>query len=139
VSVNNNTNSYFELPPIAAGSTVEIITLARVFLFSSDITDVPPFDDGWQTATFNATQLAIADTGLESDAVVFAGVTDRSRVLNWTPTAVVPPVVEPRLATTGIDTASTASFVGAGFLALLAGAGVLIARRRRTARNSVSN
>ena len=127
----DDTNSYYELPSIAAGQSIEIVTLSKVYLFDDSITAEAPMDS-WQTATHNAVLAASADTALESDAYVFAGISDTAKVLNWTPTAVVPPAVEPVLATTGVDSASLAGFGGLAALVLAAGVGVLVARRRRS-------
>jgi hypothetical protein len=133
---NDQTDSYFELPTLAAGQSVEIITLSKVFLFSTIDTSADAPMDAWQTATHNSVLAAIADTAVTSNAVVFAGVSDRTKVLNWIPTAIAPPVepvVEPVLAATGLDGAALASISGLSVLALIAGAGVLAARRRRHA------
>jgi len=132
---NDQSDSYYELPALAPGQSVEIISLSKVFLFSSNITPVSPMN-AWQTATHNAVTAAIADTALESNAVVFAGITDTTKVLNWSPAAPVEePVVEPVLATTGISATAVANLSGLGLLALIAGAAAVITRRRRTATN----
>lgn len=106
----------YALPSIAAGQTVEYVFLAKVFLFS-DTLDNDVTLNGWQEGTKSAIDLAVADTALQSDAVVFAGIADRSRVLNWSPAG---------LADTGVDLQPL------GLIALfaLAGGVALVARRR---------
>jgi len=106
----------YALPSIEAGQTVEYVFLAKVYLFRDDI-DNDLTLNGWQEGTKSAIDLAVADTALQSDAVVFAGISDKSRVLNWTPAG---------LADTGVDPLP----LGLGALFALAGGVAIVARRR---------
>jgi hypothetical protein len=106
----------YALPSIGAGQTVEYVFLAKVYLFNSDV-DNDPTLDGWSEGTKSAIDLAVADTALQSDAVVFAGISDKSRVLNWSPAG---------LADTGVNPLP----LGMGALFALAGGVAIVARRR---------
>jgi hypothetical protein len=113
---NDNAYAPYALPSIGAGETVEYVFLAKVYLFSDDI-DNDVTLDGWEEGTKSAIDLAVADTALQSDAVVFAGISDKSRVLNWSPA---------RLADTGVDPLP----LGLGALFALVGGVAVLARRR---------
>jgi len=106
----------YALPSIGAGQTVEYVFLAKVYLFNDDV-DNDVTLDGWQEGTKSAIDRAVADTALQSDAVVFAGISDKSRVLNWSPAG---------LADTGVNPLP----LGIGALFALAGGVAIVARRR---------
>ena len=117
---SDDSNSYYELPSIAAGQTVEIVVLAKVFLYDDEAAPADGALSQWETNTYNTVLDAQADTALESNAVVYAGIDDTSRVLNWTP------VAEETLAETGFDSAP----IGTIALFALAGGVALVIRRR---------
>jgi hypothetical protein len=145
---SDDTNSYYELPSLAAGETVEIVTLSKVYVYDNSITPVAPMNS-WETATHNAVLLAIADTALESDAVVFAGITDTTKVLNWTSADAVEPTPTPTptptstpevtatpaatatLAATGTNSAVTTGLGALSLALLISGAVALGVIRRR--------
>jgi hypothetical protein len=106
----------YALPSIGAGQTVEYVFLVKVYLFNDDV-DNDVTLNGWQEGTKSAIDLAVADTALQSDAVVFAGISDKSRVLNWSPAG---------LADTGVNPLP----LGIGALFALAGGVAIVARRR---------
>jgi hypothetical protein len=112
----DNASVPYALPSIGAGQTVEYVFLVKVYLFSDDL-DNDVTLNGWQEGTKSAIDLAVADTALQSDAVVFAGITDKSRVLNWSPAG---------LADTGVNPLP----LGVGALFALAGGVAIVARRR---------
>lgn len=127
-------NTYFELPALAPGQTVELIVLNKAYLFNPMPTAVAPMNP-FQTGTYAALQTAIADTTLQSDAVVFAGVADSSLVLNWTesitpaPTPIQP---DPTLAATGSESAATLWVALSAMSVLVVGLGFTAVRRRRS-------
>lgn len=112
---------HYQIPALAPGETVEYVLLAKIYLFDDNI-DQDPTMNGWQEATGTTISTAIADVELMSDPVVYVGITDASRVVNWAEGPIEP--VEP-LANTGANDAL-------GTLANVAALGtlVLVARRR---------
>jgi len=119
---NDSSNTYFEIPELASGESVEFVTMAQVYLVIEGSTSGTL--DEWETATKAADELAWANTDIDSDAFVFAGITDPTKVANWSPAST------PELPDTGV------SALGFGALALtLMGAGVafLVIRRRAQA------
>jgi hypothetical protein len=140
----DDTNTFFELPSLAVGESVEIVTLSKVYLFDESITAEAPMTS-WETATHNSVLDAIADTALESDAIVFAGIEDTTKVLNWLPTGVVEPTPTPTstpevtstpaatatLAATGTNSAVTTGLGALSLALLISGAVALVAIRRR--------
>jgi len=121
-----DTNTYFKIPTLASGESVEFITLAQVYLVYPN----GAFGgyNSWQTATLAANQGAWADTTIDSDALVFAGIEDTSKVLNWSPASPSPST--PQLANTGLD---GSAYAGLAIAVLVVGAGVVAVRRRARA------
>ncbi|PTW91505.1 hypothetical protein C8A06_1230 [Microbacteriaceae bacterium MWH-Ta3] len=118
--------SYYELPSIAPGETVEIVVLNKVFHFDPETTAIGDYNS-WQTGTWAAAQLAWADSSLQSGTdVVYAGIENRDAVLNWTPAA----AEEPELAETGADQGLVAGAGAIALVAIAAGALTVVARRR---------
>lgn len=119
---SDDSNTYFQIPTLAAGQSVEFVTMAQVYLVIEGATSGTL--DAWETATKAADELAWANTTIDSDAYVFAGIADPSKVANWSPTST------PELPDTGV------SALGFGALALAlvgAGAAFLVIRRRAQA------
>ncbi len=111
--------TYFEVPTLQPGQTVEFVVMAQSWLFEYPGVAVAPMS-AWQTAVGETNELAWANTDITSDAFVFAGIADKSTVLNWTPAG---------LADTGTDLS-----VPMGIAAVFLATGVaLIAQRRRNA------
>jgi len=108
--------TYFEVPTLQPGQTVEFVIMTQSWLFEYDGVAVAPMSD-WQTAVGIADAAAWANTDITSDAFVFAGIADKSRVLNWSPAG---------LAETGTDLTVPLG-IAAGFLV----AGVALAKARR--------
>ncbi len=117
-SAEDDTNTYFKVPALAPGETVEFVIMAQVYLV---IPSLLLNGLGWQVATKTADEAAWADTTIDSDALVFAGIADTSSVLNWNV------VSAPQLPDTGNDGAGFASIAAA---LLLLGAGAIVIRRR---------
>lgn len=117
-NANDINNTYFELPDIAAGQTVQIIFVYKAYLFDPIMTAESPMNS-FQTGTYNAVQAAIADTAMSSDSVVFAGVTNPEQVLNWKHTSA--PTPTPQLAVTGFDSTQTIWIVSSGVFAMAVG------------------
>lgn len=129
----DRSNTYFELPTIAAGQTVQVIFLYKAYLFNPSTTAVSPMDS-FATGTYGAVQTAIADRGFATQSVVFAGVPNPTEVVNWKYVAPPPTTsaeTKVALAATGIDGVQMVS------LAALAGAaltiGAIASRRARSA------
>lgn len=119
---SDDSNTYFKIPTLAAGESVEFVTMAQVYLFIEGSTSGTLNE--WETATKAADELAWANTNIDSDAFVFAGIADPSKVANWSPAST------PELPDTGV------SALGFGALALglvAAGAAFLVIRRRAQA------
>jgi hypothetical protein len=76
--------TYFEVPTLQPGQTVEFVIMTQVWLFNYDGAAVAPMSD-WQTAVGLINAEAWANTDITSDAFVYAGIADKSKVLNWTP------------------------------------------------------
>jgi hypothetical protein len=110
--------TYFEVPTLQPGQTVEFVIMTQIWLFTTGAA-VPPMND-WQTAVGEANEAAWANTDITSDAFVFAGIADKSRVLNWSPAG---------LAETGTDLT-----IPLGIAAVLLVAGVALATARRLSR-----
>lgn len=118
-NANDTTNTYFQIPTLAAGESIEFVTMAQVYLPLGSTTSGSL--TAWETATKAADEAAWADTTIDSDALVFAGIADPSKVLNWSPAKT------PDLPNTGLD---VAGFTGLALALLVAGAGVVVVRRR---------
>lgn len=122
---NDDSNTYFEIPSIAAGETVEYLVFAQIFVVDDSTEDLPL--NGWEAGTRDAIYAAAADTALADDDVIFAGVDDTSLVLNWVPGSGTEDTSGGSdLASTGFDTAPLGTFA----LFALAGGVALIVRRR---------
>jgi LPXTG-motif cell wall-anchored protein len=96
-------------------------------------------DVDYPSAAFDSLQLWAADTFDAFDGRLVRGFAPETNVVNWGTVAVAPveePVVEPVLANTGTDGTVTALAGFAGLAALLAGLGVVVARRRRAGSNA---
>lgn len=81
-SGSDNSKTYFEVPTLQPGQTVEYVIMTQVWLFDYSIDGDAPLDS-WQTAIRDTAALAWADSSIESDDLVFAGIEDTSKVLNW--------------------------------------------------------
>jgi hypothetical protein len=108
--------TFFEVPTLQPGQTVEFVIMTQNWLFTTGDSAVPPMND-WQMAVGEANEAAWANTDITSDAFVFAGIADKSRVLNWSPAG---------LAETGTDLT-----IPLGIAAVLLVAGVALATARR--------
>jgi hypothetical protein len=108
--------TYFEVPTLQPGQTVEFVIMTQIWLFTTGDSAVPPMND-WQMAVGEANEAAWANTDITSDAFVFAGIADKSKVLNWSPAG---------LAETGTDLT-----IPLGIAAVLVVAGVALATARR--------
>jgi hypothetical protein len=109
--------TYFEVPTLQPGQTVEFVIMTQIWLFEYDGVAVAPMSD-WQTAVGIADAAAWANTDITSDAFVFAGIADKSRVLNWSPAG---------LADTGTDLTVP---LGIAVAFLVTGVALATARRR---------
>ena len=114
---------YYRVPDLAPGETVEYIVLAKVYLFDDTVNNDIVMN-GWQEATGTAIDAAVSETELESDAVVFADVSDRTRVVNWEP---APQTANENLANTGANSGAS----GLLAIGLVASLIALAVRRRR--------
>jgi hypothetical protein len=112
--------TYFEVPTLQPGQTVEFVIMTQSWLFEYGDNAVAPMND-WQTAVGIADAAAWANTDITSDAFVFAGIADKSRVLNWSPAG---------LADTGTDLT-----VPLGIAAAFLVTGVALATARRRTRS----
>lgn len=126
---NDNANLFYELPALEPGYALEYVSLAKVYLFDDTVDDDGSDSmNGWEEGTKWAVDQAAADTDLESDEYVFAGIDTPSRVLNWVSEG--GPSNENQsdesLPNTGLDTAPLG---GIALVALVGGAAV-VARRR---------
>lgn len=74
--------TYFEVPTLQPGQTVEYVIMTQVWLVDLNATADAPLDE-WDTAVRDTAALAWADSSIESDDMVFAGIEDSSRVINW--------------------------------------------------------
>lgn len=74
--------TYFEVPTLQPGQTVEYVIMTQVWLIDLNATADAPLDE-WDTAVRDTAALAWADSSIESDDMVFAGIEDASRVINW--------------------------------------------------------
>lgn len=111
----------YQIPTLAVDETVEFVFMVKVFLFNDNL-DNDVTLDGWQEGTKAAIDLAVEDTELESNDVVFAGIDNPSRVLNWN----VDLPEESGLADTGLETMP----IGSAALLALVGGAAIVARRR---------
>lgn len=68
----------YYIPALAPGETVEFVWLAKVWLV-----DDTQFGGEWNLAIRDASEEAADETTLTSNDVVFAGISDRSKVANW--------------------------------------------------------
>jgi hypothetical protein len=109
--------TYFEVPTLQPGQTVEFVIMTQVWLFNVGDGAVAPMND-WQTAVGLVNVEAWANTDITSDTFVFAGIADKSRVLNWSPAG---------LADTGTDLTVPLG-IAAAFL--VTGVALATARRR---------
>jgi LPXTG-motif cell wall-anchored protein len=114
---------YYRVPDLAPGETVEYVALAKVYFVDASVSNDPVMS-GWQEGTGIAIADAASDTELESDAFVFAGISDRTRVVNWEP---APSTANENLANTGADSGAP-GLLAIGLVASL----IALAVRRRS-------
>lgn len=114
---------FYRVPDLAPGETVEYVVLGKVFFVDVSVNNDPVMS-GWQEGTGIAIADAASDTELESDAFVFAGISDRTRVVNWEP---APPTANENLAKTGADSGAS-GVLAIGLVASL----IALAVRRRS-------
>jgi LPXTG-motif cell wall-anchored protein len=114
---------YYRVPDLAPGETVEYVVLGKVFFVDASVNNDPVMS-GWQEGTGIAIADAASDTELESDAFVFAGISDRTRVVNWEP---APSTANENLANTGADSGAP-GLLAIGLVASL----IALAVRRRS-------
>ena len=113
---------FYRVPVLAPGETVEYVVLGKVYFVDGSV-DNDPGMTGWQEGTGIAIADAASDTELESDAFVFAGISDRTLVVNWEP---APPTTDEDLANTGADSGAS-GLLAIGLVASL----IAVAVRRR--------
>lgn len=118
-------NLYYALPDLAPGDVVEILTMAKVYLFNDGM-DNDINMNGWEEGTEYAVGQAVIDTDLESDEYVFAGIDDTSRVINWGDGSGAANSGGSGLAATGFDAAP----LGTIALFAITGGVAMIVRRR---------
>ncbi len=119
---SDNSNTYFQIPTLAAGQSLEFVAMAQVFLVIEGSSSGSL--DPWDTATKAAAELAWANTNIDSDAYVFAGIADPSKVANWLFAST------PELPDTG---ASALGFSALALALVGVGAAFLVIRRRAQA------
>ena len=117
---SDDSATYFEVPTLEPGQTVEYVIMTQVWLFDYSIDGDAPLD-GWQTAIRDTAAAAWADSSIESDELVFAGIDDSSAVLNWS---------GEELAETGFD-----GLMPAALATILVSLGVVGISRRRATRS----
>jgi hypothetical protein len=123
-SANDESNSYFTIPQLAAAETVEFVVLHQQFSVDAEATPSGALT-AWETGTRDAIIEAHEDTALTDDAVVFAGIADRSRVVNWS-SADDSDSGSEGLANTGAE----ASIVGLLAVVAFLGTAAVVVRRR---------
>ena len=120
----DRSDTFFEVPSLAPGQSVEFVFMTQVWIYDWENATPSGSMDNWQTATGDAAAQAWADSTITSDALVFAGIDDQSKVLNWN-------AADESLADTGAN-----ATLPIGLATLLLGAGVAtVAIRRRVTRN----
>lgn len=113
---------------LAPGTSVTV----SIFVFHNSPTPVVPYP----SAAFESLQLWAADTFDAFDGRLVRGIAEGTNVVNWGSIGSAPveePVEAPVLAKTGTDATATALVGFAGLAALVAGLGVVLVARRRTA------
>jgi LPXTG-motif cell wall-anchored protein len=115
---------------LAAGESVTV----SIFVFHN----AAGSNVDYPSAAFGSLQLWAADTFDAFDGRLVRGIAEGTNVVNWGIVAAAPvePVVEPVLATTGVNVTATALAGFASLAALLAGLGVVVARRRNDGSNA---
>ena len=117
---NDWTNTYFLVPTLEAGKSIEFVTMAQVYLVTPIYTSLSP----WEATTQAMDEAAWANTDIDSDAFVFKGIDDPSLVANWSPAKT------PELPNTGVNMAGFGALAG---VLLAAGIAVVVIRRRAQA------